>query len=1356
MGNSCSIIPKVNGNDGSIKDSRLFKDLLSFSNNDRNAAVNIYLRTKSDKFITDFKNKLQYDEYGEPTLSSIINNLNIDAFIPDDKVIDTLNKKIWDFNKKDNKPILVEDTYDNYTNIVDKAISFNRNSEFSKSFVAIVEKTTNDSGTPSLYIKIERRNRKNTADADNMENARNLNKRIREILDSHGIRTGALTDLEKRLGIAGVTDFNQVKSVANGIIELIRLANGSKGESVLPEEFAHFALDAVSDNPLVNRLINLIAEKGLVSEILGNEYNNYKEIYDDDTYKMAKEAAGKLVARHFINGKEIQPKPYKNLLQRLIEHIKKFFSSFNSKDIVNAISDADKYANQIAKELISGNLGNSIDINNIKSTDKLYNLQNKVKRDMSLLSRIITNEMKRLKIISGIDNNSEDIDRQRNFITELINSLQEHEEIEGVFKFVDNAVTMLKDVKKRLYAIATDIDSTNNQKAKSLREIRNNIYSYRNILKDIRTALIQDENEDGYNRYNKKIKNAVDELSALIDDTYSRYKEVSMPIVAQFLKEFVGDSITFTMGKWKGVTVSIEDIVKGKKLNEEGELEWFQEEISIADRWLDSMAESSDYMVKILGNIIKDKKEVARRSTIDLSKRIKMLGLKLESEGITNTDWMFERDSNGNLTGRYISDIDYSKYYAESKAFFDELSNKYKDELDNGIYDNYEAERDKWVDKHTVTVDGVVKPDPAKYNNPAFENLSDAQKEFHKEFMSIKSELDSYLPPKKTNLYNIIKIRKDVLERVINSKGVTDGAKQLWEAMKDEVVRRSDDIGYSDNKIIKDFEGNKLNSLPIYYINIKDNENMNDISTDAISTLISYASMAIDYKEMNNVINSLELTRDMLKEREIITTENDIPIIETIKGKNEKYESPLSNTNTRNLARINSLFDMQVYGRYLKDEGTFGKTNIDKAKAVGTINKMTALSKMALNCIIGISNVAVGSVMTRIESFSKEFFTPSNVLHADREYIKNMPKLLSEIGSRAKTGKLSLWCEKFNVLNEYEKDINNTNFDRNKWYKKMFSSSVLFFMNNAGEHWLQNRTSLALADNYILYDSNHNPVKLWDAYDVKYFDVNKPQLGAELVLNNTYYKEDGTLFTDKDEIAFTNKCHEINNMMHGIYNDIDKNAIQNLAVGRMAIMFRKHIKPSLVKRFKGASYNYQLQENVEGYYRTLFNLFVKSIKELRQSQFTLVTNYKNLSNTEKANIRRAITELGHLIVLFVVLSLFDLGDDDDNESWLYNMTELQTRRLFTDIGAFTPGLQMLEEGRRILKSPAASIDTIDTLIDLIKSLFPSNWFGEDAIIQSGRYKGHTHAYKFIMEALPIQGSIYKNIYPEELIPYYKQ
>ena len=78
MGGSCSIIPKVKGNDGSIKDSRLFKDLLSFSNNDRNAAVNIYLRTKSDKFITDFKNKLQYDEYGEPTLASIINNLNID------------------------------------------------------------------------------------------------------------------------------------------------------------------------------------------------------------------------------------------------------------------------------------------------------------------------------------------------------------------------------------------------------------------------------------------------------------------------------------------------------------------------------------------------------------------------------------------------------------------------------------------------------------------------------------------------------------------------------------------------------------------------------------------------------------------------------------------------------------------------------------------------------------------------------------------------------------------------------------------------------------------------------------------------------------------------------------------------------------------------------------------------------------------------------------------------------------------------------------------------------------------------------------------------------------------------------
>ena len=59
-----------------------------------------------------------------------------------------------------------------------------------------------------------------------MEYNENLNNRLRSILESHGIGIGALTDLEKRMGIHGVTDFNVAKTSAEGLVEIIRLANG--------------------------------------------------------------------------------------------------------------------------------------------------------------------------------------------------------------------------------------------------------------------------------------------------------------------------------------------------------------------------------------------------------------------------------------------------------------------------------------------------------------------------------------------------------------------------------------------------------------------------------------------------------------------------------------------------------------------------------------------------------------------------------------------------------------------------------------------------------------------------------------------------------------------------------------------------------------------------------------------------------------------------------------------------------------------------------------------------------------------------------------------------------------------------
>ena len=687
---------------------------------------------------------------------------------------------------------------------------------------------------------------------------------------------------------------------------------------------------------------------------------------------------------------------------------------------------------------------------------------------------------------------------------------------------------------------------------------------------------------------------------------------------------------------------------------------------------------------------------------------------------------------------------------------FKSLNEKYGKNPIGENAEKYKKERQAWFDANMEIVNGKKQPKLSIYGNPQYQRLTPAQKEYYDTVMNIKSELDSYLPERYTTLTNAVKIRKDLLERVKSSDSVKSGAQQIWESLKDEFIRRTDDVDFGDRATVKDFEGNAVQTLPIYYTKLKEGESPNDISTDIVSTMTAYAAMATDFDEMNKVIDVLELGRDLLREREVIQTQGGKPLVERFKAVGRKVESKLTKEGeaTRFVQRLNDFFEMQVYGKYMADEGTFGKTNIDKGKVANFVNRVTSMNNLALNVLSGVSNVLTGKVMMRIESFSGEFFSEKNTITADRIYGQHLPAYLAEVGVRVKTSKLALWDELFNVMQEYEQDVRDVNFDRKTWYSRMFSTSTLFFMNNAGEHWMQNRTSLALADAYKMKAPNGKIVSLWDAMEVVPIDPNNKKAGAKLQVKAGYTKEDGTEFTKEDIIKFSRRSAAINQRMHGIYNKADRSAVQRLAIGRMGMMFRKWIKPSLNRRFKSATYNYDLDAWTEGYYRTSGRFLLQLARDLRETQFNLAARWGELTPTEKANIRRALTETGHFLAVMAIIGLIEWSDDKDRP-WLVRMTEYQARRLYTELGALIPGKSMVSEGLKIIKSPAAGINTIENMLDLTKLLNPWNYMDE---LQSGRYEGHSTAYKSFFESpiIPMNRTIYRGLHPETGIPFFKQ
>lgn len=1350
MAKACAIIPQVRNKKGETVGSKLFKDLLSYFDNNRQEATRIYLITKSANFIQNWNPRLVMDDNNEPTISSLLKKTNLKDVINTQKVLKKLNNDIGHYHKTGRVKLYLNNDK-NYRELVQRAIQFNTSSEFREDYVASVEKVL-DSESNRVYISpvIRVRDKMNSINADNMAYNFNLNNRLRDILAAHGISIGALTDLEKRRGVSGVTDFSQAKDAATGLIEMIRLAEGIKGERALPEEFAHFAIEAMGDTPLINRLINNLSSNGLIGDILGEDYDTYYTLYKGDEAKLAKEAAGKLLAKHLLQQEAIPSAPYKNLLERVINAIKNFFRSLDASSIQKAMIEADRDFGKMAKDILTGQLDDVIDVRNIASTEMYYNTQERVGRDKRLLQDIINNELKRLKIYEKRNPNSQFSANQRLLIDKLEIELADNNEIEGIYAFLDNALEELQKVSNRLEVLRNTPASNLNERAKVLRDVRNYMYSYQRIADSVRQALREEEKETD-NRYGQRVRVALDNVSRLLDDLSVDYNTLTMPLFVDFIKPFVGDSIMVPFGKYKGKTMTAESLVKIA-----------DEDISFFDRWLDSMADSSDYMLKVMDQAVKRSKENARLKTIDVQKQLQAATIKLEQAGIKTTDWMFERDSKGNLSGNYISEINHALFRERMRIMFKSLNDKYGRNPVGQDADNYNKERKAWFDANMEVVDGKRQPKMSIYASMEYRKLNKAQKEYYNTIMDIKAKLDALLPDKYTKLTNAVAIRKDLLERVKSSDGVKSGAKQIWESIKDEFIRRSDDTDFGDKATVKDFEDREVQMLPIYYTKLKEGESPNDLSTDIVSTLTAYAAMANDFDEMNKVIDVLEVGRDLLREREVTQTRAGKPLVEKFKAVGRKVESKLTKTGdkSRFMERLNDFFEMQVYGRYMADEGTFGKTNIDKGKVANFVNRMTSMNNLALNILSGISNVATGKVMMRIESMAGEFFDEKNTLKADRVYGQELPKFLAELENRVKTNKLALWDELFNVMQEYEKDVKEVNFDRKTWFSRMFGTSALFFMNNAGEHWMQNRTSLALADAYKMKAPNGKITNLWDAMEVVYIDPNNKKLGAKLQVKKGYTKADGSEFTNDDIRKFSRKAAAINQRMHGIYNKADRSAVQRLAVGRMGIMFRKWIKPSLNRRFKSATYNYDLEAWTEGYYLTTGRFLNQLFQDLRKSQFDISSRWNEMTKTERANVIRAITEVSHFLAVMAAIGLIEWSDDRDRP-WLVKMVEYQLRRLYTELGALTPTPAMVKEGLKILKSPAAGVNTVEKALNLLDLLNPFNYEtfnGEDAILQSGPYEGKSKAQQSLLKSplAPMYNTVLRGIHIEDQIPFYKQ
>ena len=1369
MGESCYIVPAVtNKTTGEIGKSRLYMDLYSSIGNDREKTIDMYQRFVGENKEIKDSDGITLDQFGEPTIESLYNITNLREYVNMDKFLAVIETKYGISKNGIREPI--EFSQEKMQHLYDIAYNFNNHSELRNEFSMVVERH-NVKNKQYIYAYIKPFDSNAVGD---MNRLKKLNKALEETLNSIGISITCLKAIDYAPDgvIEGKSDFSKLNDAADGLSDVIGVANNIMGQIKIPEETAHVIIEMMKGKSVRDRLVSLIRTKNLAEKIIGDEYQKYVGYYDGDEDLLAEEAAGQLVANSLM-GSDID-KVAKPMTNRVVNQLLDMLRGCDDTELKNTIKELGELSNTIADLILTGKVKSQIDRLVVDKTKVLYGVRDKAdvtihrktEEDKSILNQIRDIEIRMSKIRK--DKNTEKGKEETKKYTELIKQLQQYRENNqtnlGIHNYLKEEATSVAGLLKRLSALKDNKKMSLQQKAEILVDVRNRYFAYK-----ASNELIYNNIDDMNDITEDEKAEIKDQLSALQNyELYAIYNRIAMSLFCEFADGYLPDKIKELYKKHYGKDLDVKTI-----------FEMSESDISIFDMWLDSAGESSDIRINLFDSMNKQHKQMARMRSMELSHKILAIGAKYREKGITDYDFFFEY-KNGHKTGEYISKYDMTTYYEERREYIRNRIHEFGVNSMKSYDPRLKKIFEDWNKTHTV--DGTKDGDPIDaYLSKEYRALSSGQRDMFNEMMEIKQEFDDMLPGHYTHLSNAIKINKDIIE-IARKDGVD--VKQYLRNIQGEYFTRcgDNDIGAETKCSLKDFENRAVQNLPIYYTKMFAGDNADSLSTDIISTMIAYGTMATTYDEMSGVINQMEIGRALLNNSQTKATmsgkvlknishyftsgvDENVNSITTDEETESDVTIPFVATNA--YKRLNALFDMQIYGKYQKEESfKLGKYEVNGRKVGNKLAALTAVGALGCNFLNDVSNVITGLSAMQIEVMGKKFLKPGDLAAADRTYFSQLGDVAADWLNPIKSSKLALFDEMFNVFQDWGTVYQDIKFEENSMLSKMMNKSIVFMGSKAGEHWLQNRTALAMAYEIKLKSPSGEEVPLWDALEVVPIDKSNPQRGYNLQVKKGYTNLDGSEYSKQDVIDFARRCGHINQGMHGIYNKEDMSMIQQYTVGRLMMKFRKWIKPQLNKKFASGHINFDSQEWEEGYYITFIKFLKKAKAEEGGLIYALTSTYKNLDADEKANVNKALMDTGLCIaaaLAFWLITKLSSGFPPDKKPWALKLMEYFLVRFKTDQLALQPSPTMISEGGKILKSPSASLQAVQDWYNFINVLNPANsetFNGDDALVKNGVYKGLSKDEKYFLK-MPLMLSVMGRGYvraknSDTLTKYYKQ
>lgn len=355
------------------------------------------------------------------------------------------------------------------------------------------------------------------------------------------------------------------------------------------------------------------------------------------------------------------------------------------------------------------------------------------------------------------------------------------------------------------------------------------------------------------------------------------------------------------------------------------------------------------------------------------------------------------------------------------------------------------------------------------------------------------------------------------------------------------------------------------------------------------------------------------------------------------------------------------------------------------------------------------------------------------------------------------------------VLNEVNPDLVNTyNEYRNK-IKESFAVKEQF-----------NRFKQDMITNFLRTQSK----EVRDKFVAQYKEDSKeqrskfdelPTFRSQLKLSNgvAVLKEDSPL-SNADIADFRNKVLTVNHHIHGIYDKIGANTLQQSWWGALLMQFHKHLVPGFQKRFGyrlghfDGVYNETRETINKGSYVSLAEFItfpVRKYYELNNSNEleavrtlqglakgyvdffgNFVTYYNILPEYDKANLRRC---LGEWIAITKAVALFVVGklmlDDDDESTQIADYVLYSADRLMSETIQYNPW-GMMNEGQKLYSQPVAAFSIANDNLKLLGACCSYIFTGDadDLLYQSGTYSGENKLKVNLLKQVPVVNQIRKH------------